>query len=127
MLSVFEHFLDPFRVLDRLSRLVDRGGRLFLTTTNADGIGRRFFGRDWEGYFDWTHHGVDRVSARSLREGLARCGWQVAQLDTSIVWDRNADPTHATLRDWWAYDARFRRLLAEREIGDLITCVATKV
>jgi SAM-dependent methyltransferase len=126
MLSVFEHFVDPFAVLGHLSALVKSGGRLFLTTTNAEGIGRRMFGRDWEGYFDWTHHGVDFVSARSLREGLARWGWRVDELTTSMVWDRNADPTHATLREWWAYDARFRRLLLEREMGDLITCVATK-
>lgn len=126
MLSVFEHFADPFAVLERLSARVAPGGRLFLTTTNAEGIGHFMFGCDWEGYFDWTHHGVDLVSARSLREGLPRLGWQVEQLETTIVWDGNADPTHATLREWWASDARFRRLLVEREVGDLITCVATK-
>jgi hypothetical protein len=43
-----------------------------------------------------------------------------------VVWDGNADPTHATLREWWASDARFRRLLTERDLGDLITCVATR-
>ena len=127
MLSVFEHFADPFAVLERLSAFVESGGRLFLTTTNAEGIGHHMFGRDWEGYFDWTHHGVDRVSARSLREGLARLGWSVGQLETSTIWDGNADPTHATLREWWASDARFRRLLVERDLGDLITCVATKL
>jgi hypothetical protein len=126
MLSVFEHFAAPFAALERLSALVASGGRLFLTTTNADGIGHHVFGRDWEGYFDWTHQGVDLVSARSLRDGLARCGWHVERLETTAVWDLNADPTHATLREWWASDARFRRLLVERELGDLITCVATK-
>ena len=30
--------------------------------------------------------------------------------------------TRATLRAWWAADARFRRLLAERDLGDLLTC-----
>jgi hypothetical protein len=126
MLSVFEHFADPFAVLERLSAFVESSGRLFLTTTNAEGIGHYMFGRDWEGYFDWTHHGVDLVSARSLREGLSRLGWRVEQLETTVVWDGNADPTHATLREWWASDARFRRLLVEREAGDLISCVATK-
>src|SRR5205814_246896 len=96
MLSVLEHFADPFVVLEHLSGLVSAGGRLFLTTTNADGIGHQMFGRDWEGYFDWTHHGVDLVTARSLRNGLTRFGWHVEQLDTAMVWDRNADPTHAT-------------------------------
>jgi hypothetical protein len=127
MLSVFEHFADPFAVLERLSALVGPGGRLLMTTTNADGLGHCMFGRDWEGYFDWTHHGVDLVSARSLRESLPRLGWRVEQLETSVIWDGNADPTHATLREWWASDARFRRLLVERDLGDLITCVATKL
>ena len=66
------------------------------------------------------------VSARSLREGLWRLGWQVEQLETSVIWDGNADPMHATLREWWASDARFRRLLVERNLGHLITCVGTK-
>jgi SAM-dependent methyltransferase len=126
MLSVLEHFADPFGVLARLSAHVAPGGRLFLTTTNAGGLGRSLFGGDWEGYFDWTHLGVDQVSARSLREGLARIGWRVDQLETTVVWDGNADPTHATLREWFASDARFRRLLIERDLGDLISCVATK-
>lgn len=126
MLSVLEHFADPFGVLERLSALVAPGGRLFLTTTNAGGLGRSLFGKDWEGYFDWTHLGVDRVSAQSLREGLGRIGWRVDQLETTVVWDGNADPTHATLREWFASDARFRRLLVERDLGDLISCVATR-
>ncbi len=127
MLSVFEHLADPFVVLQRLGAMVEPGGRLFLTTTNAEGIGHYLFGRDWEGYFDWTHHGVDLVSARSLREGLGCLGWQVEQLETTVIWDGNLDPTHATLREWWASDARFRRLLVERNLGDLITCVATRL
>lgn len=127
MLSVFEHFADPFAVLERLSALVAPGGRLFLTTTNADSLGHGISGRDWEGYFDWTHLGVDLVSARSIREGFPRLGWRVEQLETTVIWDGNADPTHATLREWSGSDARFRRLLSERDLGDLITCVATKL
>ncbi len=126
MLSVLEHFADPFGVLERIGRLVGPGGRLFLTTTNAGGIGRMLFGRDWEGYFDWTHRGVDAVSATSLKSELGRLGWALDWFETSVVWDGNADPTHATLREWWASDARFRRLLVERDLGDLMTCVATK-
>jgi SAM-dependent methyltransferase len=127
MLSVLEHFADPFNVLERLSALVRSGGRLFLTTTNAGGLGRSLFEQDWEGYFDWTHLGVDHVSAASLRAGLQRIGWRLEQLETTMIWDGNADPTHATLREWFASDARFRRLLVERNLGDLITCVATKL
>ena len=124
--AVFEHFQQPFEVLARLTPLVRHGATLIMITSNADSLTHRIFGRDWEGYFDWTHHGVEAVSAATIREGLPRVGWQVRELRTWHVWDGSDDPIHATLRDWFAADARFRRLLIERELGDFITCVAVR-
>jgi SAM-dependent methyltransferase len=124
--SVLEHFADPFRVLERITDAAAPGAVLVVTTTNADSLSHWLFGPEWEGYFDWTHLGVDRVGARSLRAELPRLGWRVLELETHAVWDGCADPTRATLREWWAADARFRRLLAERDLGDLLTCVAVK-
>jgi hypothetical protein len=124
--SVFEHFSRPFDVLERLSALTAPGATLLLITSNADSLTHRVFGRDWEGYFDWTHRGVDAVTANSIRGGLPKLGWQLRDLRTWHVWDGSEDPTHATLRDWHAADARFRTLLAERELGDFITCVAVR-
>jgi SAM-dependent methyltransferase len=123
---VFEHFADPFAALAKLTPLAGPGATLVLGTTNADSLTHLLQGKEWEGYFDPTHHGVDQASVRSLREGLPRHGWRIEKLSTHLIWDTNADPTCATLRDWYASDARFRRLLAERDLGDLITCVATK-
>ena len=125
--AVFEHFHDPFAVLAKITTIAATDAVLVIATTNADGLSHLVFGSQWEGYFDWTHRGVDRVSVKALREELPRLGWRIAELTTHLVWDRAADPTRATLRDWWAADARFRRLLAERDLGDLITCVAVKV
>jgi 2-polyprenyl-3-methyl-5-hydroxy-6-metoxy-1,4-benzoquinol methylase len=124
--SVFEHFSRPFDVLERLTVVAAPGARLLLITSNADSLTHRIFGGDWEGYFDWTHHGVDAVTARSIRQGLPAIGWRISDLRTWHVWDGSEDPTHATLRDWNAADARFRALLAERELGDFITCVAIR-
>ena len=124
--SVLEHFADPFAVLAKLTALTAPRTLLLITTTNADSLSHRLFGSEWEGYFDWTHRGVDRVSVRSLREALPRLGWRIAELETHAIWDVAADPTRATLREWWAADARFRRLLVERDLGDLVTCVAVK-
>jgi hypothetical protein len=124
--SVFEHFHHPFDVLARLTPLASPGATLILITSNADSLTRRVFGREWEGYFDWTHHGVDAVTAASVRDGFPRIGWQIRHFETWHVWDGNDDPTHATLRDWFAADARFRRLLTERDLGDFITCVAVR-
>jgi hypothetical protein len=124
--SVFEHFSRPFDVLERLTVLTPPGATLLLITSNADSLTHRIFGRDWEGYFDWTHRGVDGVTADSIRGGLPKLGWQLRDLRTWHVWDGSEDPTHATLRDWHAADARLRTLLAERELGDFITCVAVR-
>lgn len=124
--SVFEHFREPFATLEQIGRLAAPGATLLLQATNADSLTHAIFGRDWEGYFDWTHLGVDQVSVRSIREGLPRLGWRIEHLHTHLIWTGSADPTHATLRDSYAADARFRRLLAERDQGDLVLVVARK-
>jgi 2-polyprenyl-3-methyl-5-hydroxy-6-metoxy-1,4-benzoquinol methylase len=124
--AVFEHFRDPFAVLAKLTGCARPGTVLLIMTANAHSLSHALFGPDWEGYFDWTHLGVDRVTVESLREELPRLGWRVSELTTRLVWDADADPTRATLRQWWAADARFRRLLVERDLGDFITCVAVR-
>jgi hypothetical protein len=53
-------------------------------------------------------------------------GWRIRALSTHLSWDGSADPTRAALREWWAADARFRRLLTELDRGDLVTVVAIK-
>lgn len=122
--SVLEHFARPFEVLSRLTPLVRRGGALLLQTTNSESLSKSLFGSDWEGYFDPTHRGIEQVSARSLRAWLDGSGWRIAEFETTMVWDRSPDAMHATLRDWWHADARFRELLRERELGDFVVCVA---
>jgi len=124
--AVLEHFREPFAVLARLTPLAAPGTVLVLSTTNRDSLCQMLFGSEWEGHFDWTHRSVDQISARTLRAELPALGWRIERLTTDLVWDISADPTRATVREWWASDARFRRLLAERELGDIITCVAVK-
>ncbi|HEX8149723.1 MAG TPA: methyltransferase domain-containing protein [Pyrinomonadaceae bacterium] len=124
--AVFEHFRRPFSVLAKLDDVALPGTMLFINTTNAESLTRALFKEQWEGYFDWTHHGVDQVSVSFLREKLPPLGWRITHLSTHLAWDGSADPTRATIRDWYGADARFRRLLSERHLGDLITCVAIK-
>jgi hypothetical protein len=123
---VFEHFAHPFDVLARLSGHMRPGAHLVVLTTNADSLTHRLFGPDWEGYFDWTHQGVDRVSAAEMKRRLPTLGWTIVSLRTWHVWDGDADPTKATLREWCDADARFRRLLEERDLGDFLECVAVR-
>ena len=124
--AVLEHFRKPFQVLAKLTPHASRGAKLFINTTNARSLNRLLFGTGWEGYFDASHHGVDDVSVDSLREELPRLGWRIEELRTHLSWATSADPTHAALREWWAADARFRRLLSELDRGDLVTVVAIK-
>jgi len=124
--AVLEHFASPFDALAALSAHAAPGALLVVNTANADGLARFLHGRDWEGHFDWSHAGVESVGARSLRETLPRLGWRIVSLATDQVWDASPDDAHAALRDAWHADARFRRLLAERDLGDFVTCVARR-
>jgi 2-polyprenyl-3-methyl-5-hydroxy-6-metoxy-1,4-benzoquinol methylase len=124
--AVLEHFHTPASVLRTLTALAQPGSVLLINTTNADSLSHRIFDADWEGYFDWTHHSVDTLTVSTLASMLNSSGWDVAQMATSRLWTGDADPLAATLRDWWAADARFRRLLVDRDLGDFVTCVAIK-
>jgi 2-polyprenyl-3-methyl-5-hydroxy-6-metoxy-1,4-benzoquinol methylase len=124
--AVLEHFARPKEVLARLAALAAPGAGLVIITSNAASLTHRVLDADWEGYFDWTHKSVDVVSPRALRQWLGELGWSLRELRTWHVWDGSTDPTHATLRDWHAADARLRALIAERELGDFIECVAVK-
>jgi 2-polyprenyl-3-methyl-5-hydroxy-6-metoxy-1,4-benzoquinol methylase len=126
MAAVLEHFADPCDVLRKLATLAAPGAGLVITTTNCDSLTHRLLDSDWEGYFDWTHRGVDAVSPSSLRQWLRELGWVARELRTWHLWDSSNDPTHATLRDWHAADARMRALLVERDLGDFIACVAVR-
>ena len=125
--AVLEHFADPFATVALLTRYAAPDALILINTTNADSFTHRMLGPQWEGYVDWTHRGVDQVSTTRLREELPRLGWDVVSLETSGVWTMDADPTAATLREWWAHDARFRRFVIERELGDYVTCIARRM
>jgi hypothetical protein len=125
--TVLEHFRDPFQALRKLtSELTSVGSTLLLQTTNARSLTRLLFAEEWEGYFDATHHGVDAVSVETLKRELPPMGWRIRDIATHLSWDGSADPTRAALREWWAADARFRRLLTELDRGDLVTLVAVR-
>jgi 2-polyprenyl-3-methyl-5-hydroxy-6-metoxy-1,4-benzoquinol methylase len=126
MAAVLEHFTQPRDVLQQLTAYAAPGAGLVITTTNASSLTHRVLGSDWEGYFDWTHRGVDAITPSSLRQWLRDLGWTTRELRTWHLWDGSTDPTHATLRDWHAADARLRALLVERELGDFIACVAVR-
>jgi len=126
MFSVLEHLQNPQAALAALTSASARGTLLLLETTNCESLCHRVFGDDWEGYFDRTHLAVDRVGVRAVSQWLHALGWTIADRRTRMIWDSSADPTHATFRDWWHSDARFRQMLHERDLGDLVFFAAVK-
>ncbi len=126
MWAVLEHFREPFQVIGRLREITRPGSVLLINTTNADSMSHRVLGPKWEGYYDWSHHGVDQVSVGSLRRELRERGWDILRLTTDTLWAVDTDPCAATMRDWFIADARFRRLLTDWELGDFMTCVAVR-
>jgi hypothetical protein len=126
MISVLERLRDPQASLAALTALATTGTVLVLDTINADSLSRRVFGGDWEGYVDRAPASADAVTACTVPAWLEGLGWRVVERRTRLTWGHSEDPTHHTLRDWWRQDARFRRLLAERDLGDRVLCVAIK-
>jgi len=125
--AVLEHFHDPFAVLAKLTQYLTPDATLIINTTNSASLSHRVFGDDWEGYFDWTHHGVDKVSVASVRRELPRLGWNIEEMYTHSFWHAGADADHAVFRETFAHDARFGRLLRTRDLGDFIVCVARRI
>jgi 2-polyprenyl-3-methyl-5-hydroxy-6-metoxy-1,4-benzoquinol methylase len=125
--AVYEHFRDPPAVLARITSLARPGTILLINTTNAESLSHLLFGRDWEGYYDWTHHGVDTITVSSLRAALQNNGWRVESLKTHAFWHAGADPEQALFRNLETNDSRFRHLLEARDLGDFIVCAAKKL
>ena len=127
MWAVYEHFRDPPSILARISALARPGTVLLINTTNAGSFSRQVFGRDWEGYYDSTHHGVDAITGASRTDALRRNGWEIESLRPHTFWHAGADPDYALFRNLETNDSRFRQLLQSRQLGDFIVCAARKL
>jgi 2-polyprenyl-3-methyl-5-hydroxy-6-metoxy-1,4-benzoquinol methylase len=86
---VFEHLVEPGRVLDRLFGLLKPGGWLFIAAPNIDSLQAHLFRQYWFA-FDVPRH-VFHFSPSSLRRLLARSGFQVRQCR---YFSRNGDMHH---------------------------------
>jgi 2-polyprenyl-3-methyl-5-hydroxy-6-metoxy-1,4-benzoquinol methylase len=126
MWDVLEHFRTPDTVLEKVSQCALSGTKLILHTSNADSLTRRCLARDWEGYSDYSHQGVDQVTCTSLRQWLDRTGWKIIDFECSEIWTRGVDPVLLRLQEVFRCVPELRVLLAEAELGDFITLVASK-
>jgi 2-polyprenyl-3-methyl-5-hydroxy-6-metoxy-1,4-benzoquinol methylase len=126
MWDVLEHSGDPEMMLRKISRKALQGSYLFLRTSNAESLTRRLFESDWEGYTDYSHHGVDKVSAKSLPVWLRDLGWEIVEWKCSTIWVFGNDPVVLRLHEVFENISELEVLLAERDLGDSILVVARK-
>lgn len=78
---VIEHVGDPQELLGRCRRLLRKGGRVVVTTPNAESLGHRIFRKDWRGLEVPRHLWV--FSLRSLQKLATEAGLTTGALRTS--------------------------------------------
>ncbi|MBA4062724.1 MAG: hypothetical protein C0501_03285 [Isosphaera sp.] len=124
--DVLEHSADPAAFLRKLTGHAAPGSWIFIHTSNAESLTRRLLGPDWEGYYDYSHYGIDRVSVTTVPAWLRDLGWRVERTDCYWVWVDAADPALRQLADAFTRVPELAALLAERDLGDMILVVARK-
>jgi 2-polyprenyl-3-methyl-5-hydroxy-6-metoxy-1,4-benzoquinol methylase len=126
MSDVIEHFSVPESVLAKVSSRARKGALLFLHTSNSDSMTHRLFGKDWEGYSDYSHHGVDQVTCTSLRAWMDEFGWEIVHWECKNIWAEGLDPVLMRLKEIFVRVPELRVFLEEMELGDAIQLVARK-
>ena len=126
MSDVIEHFSVPEAVLAKVSSRARKGALLFLHTSNSDSLTHRLFGKEWEGYSDYSHHGVDQVTCSSLRAWMDESGWEIVHWECGNIWAEGLDPVLMRLKEVFGLVPELRVFLEEMELGDAIQLVARK-
>jgi len=126
MWDVLEHSASPRALLEKITRRAAPKSTLLLHTSNADSLMRRAMGREWEGYSDYSHHGVDQITATVLAQWLDELGWKIKVWECNHIWVGGVDPILMRLRDAFRRIPELGVFLAERNLGDVVTVVAIK-
>lgn len=75
---VIEHVPDPVRTLQECARVLRRGGRLVVSTPNADSLSHHIYKQDWRGLEPPRHLHI--FSFDALRDALALAGLRTVRL-----------------------------------------------
>jgi 2-polyprenyl-3-methyl-5-hydroxy-6-metoxy-1,4-benzoquinol methylase len=126
MWDVLEHFSQPESVLEKISQKAKPNSYLFLHTSNSSSLTHRIFDSDWEGYSDYSHYGIEKVSSQSLKLWLEKCNWEIIKWECLNTWIWGVDPVFIRLYEVFRRVPELSLLLSERELGDAILVVARK-
>ena len=124
--DVLEHLANPKLLLNKITEKASKSSYLFLQTSNADSLTHQIFGSDWEGYSDYSHYGIDQVTAKSLRSWLDEMDWEILEWKCFNLWIFGNDPVNAKLHDAFSRIPELKLFLSERELGDGLRVVARK-
>lgn len=89
LMQVFEHLKEPHIFLNELSRILKRGGVLYIAVPNADSFWRRKFGENWvSGWFTPFH--LYHYNSKSLSTLAEQHGFEVVKnwSNTPVMWFR---------------------------------------
>jgi SAM-dependent methyltransferase len=86
MNHVIEHVHDPMGLLTECQRILRPGGKLILTTPNANSWGHKIFGRYWRGLEPPRHFMI--FSIRNLEECARRSDFRTLRLQSISRWGR---------------------------------------
>jgi SAM-dependent methyltransferase len=107
--EVIEHLREPWRELAELRKLLKPGGRIVISTPNANGLNARLLRSRWDNYMNPTHFYY--FAPASLRLALGTAGFEeIAQLHFAIHY-----PHHGAVRS-----AIHRVLVRHRLDGELL-------
>jgi len=78
--QVIEHVTDPQSILRGVARIMKPGGKLILSTPNANGWGAKIFGRRW---INWhTPYHLQFFSKQSMQKAAEQAGFEVTEIKT---------------------------------------------
>jgi 2-polyprenyl-3-methyl-5-hydroxy-6-metoxy-1,4-benzoquinol methylase len=124
--DVLEHSANPQKMLETITASAAPGSWLFLHTSNAESLTHALFQEDWEGFCDYSHYGVRRITATNLPLWLKNLGWNIVEWNCGEIWVPAGDPVALRLFEAFHVIPELAVLLSERNLGDFIRAVACK-
>jgi len=138
---VIEHVPEPVQTLQECARVLKHGGKLVVSTPNADSLSHRMYKQDWRGLEPPRHLHI--FSFGSLHEVLARAGLHdvriLPQPSTSMLYESHllrrgkkgplASARRRALDMWAARGCATAELLLVKwrpSLADAMTAIATK-